>query len=477
MPAFYPGEHGPVQLPHPVAHHGDGYKDAIYEDFSHHGHSYSDYSGAAPPGLAHPSYSGHVDQYGPPAPSAVYNQNTSFPVDDYYPDHHCLHPMGAPMIPPLRIDERVVASQHDYLQASGYAALPEPTYPKEEKATGGVSAKLDYDMDQMTDFVSETTIALYELSVSPICLADIDVFRSIRIGHAVSAAFRKWVLQVLNATRLPSATIILSLSYLAIRVRQENDAGTFRPSERSFYKMITTALILGSKFLDDNTFQNKSWAEVSNIPVKELNEDERNWLMAFGHRLHHDPVRVDGFDAAQQQWKAHQAQLKANQRLSTLQPIDTNLKRQQSMQALSSNGFYTSYHGKTSPSDYSLDSTYSDRAYGTPSYSQYDAWYPYRSMERSPLSSASHSGPQTPEYLGGSNHGWGPFSHYPRDSQHGYPAMAPSYASQVSATPYEYQLPPFRRHCAWSTHGAHCQCQPCRWQNPMHARFGHAIAA
>jgi hypothetical protein len=69
--------------------------------------------------------------------------------------------------------------------------------------------------------------------------------------------------------------------------------------------MLTVALLLGSKFLDDNTFQNKSWAEVSNIPVSELNSMELDWLFAFDWKIHeriHD--QQDGFAS----WLSHWAE-------------------------------------------------------------------------------------------------------------------------------------------------------------------------
>ncbi|KAL9082036.1 MAG: hypothetical protein Q9159_006787 [Coniocarpon cinnabarinum] len=483
MPAFHHGDHAPVHSSNPVAHYsGDGYKDAIYEDFGQYGLSCPDYTGPPPPPPNHPAadHANHFDRYGPTTLPSIYNQAAPYPPDDYYPDHPCLHPMGAPMIPPLRIDERYASTQQELPLIQGYATVPDPSYPKEEKSVGGVSSKLDYDMDQMTDFVSETVATLYELSVSPVCLADIDIFGSVSAGHPVSRDFRQWILQVLNATRLPSATIFQSMSYLAIRIRQQGETGTFQPTDRSIYKMVTTALILGSKFLDDNTFQNKSWAEVSNLPVLEINTDEREWLAAFGHRLHHEPSCVDGFEAAQDRWKRFQAQAKANHRLSTLQPIDTNLKRNQSLQALSSSSSYPSpYHGKTPSSTYSFDSSYSDRSCGPPSYSQYEAQYGYRSMERSPLSSASHSGPQTPEYLqNGSSCGWGPFNGFSSHASHyAHHAVTPAYNPQYPTSVANYHLPAPRRQCAWTTHGALCQCQSCRYQTPMHSRFGKAVMA
>ncbi|KAJ5683908.1 uncharacterized protein N7477_000253 [Penicillium maclennaniae] len=56
---------------------------------------------------------------------------------------------------------------------------------KEEKATGGVAAHLDYEMDRMSDFVAEMTQGMYELYNTKITLADIDIARSISPGSSV----------------------------------------------------------------------------------------------------------------------------------------------------------------------------------------------------------------------------------------------------------------------------------------------------
>ncbi|KAL8639411.1 MAG: hypothetical protein Q9228_003556 [Teloschistes exilis] len=157
------------------------------------------------------------------------------------------------------------------------ADLPTPP-EKEEIATGGVAAHLDYEMEQMTEFVVEMAQGMYDLYESRICLADIDLIRSVNPKASVAPAFRTYVLQILSSTRLPSSTILLGLHYLATRMSLLSSKGRYPTDRRQIYIMLTTALLLGSKFLDDNTFQNRSWSEVSNIPVKELNEMELDWL-------------------------------------------------------------------------------------------------------------------------------------------------------------------------------------------------------
>ncbi|KAJ1841250.1 hypothetical protein LPJ73_006174 [Coemansia sp. RSA 2703] len=50
--------------------------------------------------------------------------------------------------------------------------------------------------------------------------------------------------------------------------------------------MFVVALMLASKYLEDNTFTTQTWSEVSHLPAKELTIMQREFLMALEHRLH-----------------------------------------------------------------------------------------------------------------------------------------------------------------------------------------------
>lgn len=93
------------------------------------------------------------------------------------------------------------------------------------------------------------------------------------------------------------------------------------------YRMLTIALLLASKFLDDNTFQNKSWAEVTGLPVVELNTLEREWLEEMGWNLHVDPTGKKGFEIWRQTWE-HWREAGAVSKVSNdrvLAPINTQV--------------------------------------------------------------------------------------------------------------------------------------------------------
>ncbi|TDZ20903.1 Meiotically up-regulated gene 80 protein [Colletotrichum orbiculare MAFF 240422] len=181
---------------------------------------------------------------------------------------------------------------------------------------GGVCAVLDYEVDQMAEFVAEMAVrVVMPLSSTP-----------------VTSSFRKFVSQILSSTRLPKSTILLGMNYLAKRVntlKQNNPAYTV--PEGQVWRMLTVSLLLGSKFLDDNTFQNRSWSEVSGIAVAELNSLEHEWLEQSGWRLYVNLDFSEDYKAwlnSWDEWLALKAQASARATRERLVPtIDTNLNR------------------------------------------------------------------------------------------------------------------------------------------------------
>jgi hypothetical protein len=233
-----------------------------------------------------------------------------------------------------------------------------------------VSAKLDYDMEQMTDFVTEATQSMYAYHNSPICLADIDLTRSFQHSMQSQPSFRKWVHQVLSATRLPSATILLSLHYLNDRVA--NFPESVAAGENQIYRLLAVSLILGSKFLDDNTFINRSWSDVTAIKVAELNLLEIEWLKLIKYELHIDPTTQNGLQAWLDAWKAYELKYVAKQQQAArLSPLNTNVYRHSPSRDRFSP--YPSPYSAATSRSYETPLT-SQSTYGTSSFMTNDPW-------------------------------------------------------------------------------------------------------
>lgn len=354
--------------------------------------------------------------------------------------------VGASVLPPMRMQHSHAMQQqqrmHDY---STRVAQP----PKEEKPVGGVSAKLDYDMDVMTDFVCEKALQV------------------IQPGRTIPPpSFRKWVHQVLCATRLPSATILLSMFYLATRMPM---VANQPKTDNQLFRLLTISLVLGSKFLDDNTFINRSWSDVSGIAVQDLNKMETEWLVAIEFKLHRDPAETQGWQSWSEHWQEYQAHAAARaNRSSKLSPIDTSMHRR----SMNSNNnkplpplpMGQNYSAPPPPYEYTPKSA--QTSYSNSSYSQYDPW---RSANDHSPASAPTTGPTTPEYYGA--HGaWATAEPYSRRTMF-FPPVSQAGPSQSQQHPQSsnYGPPAYSSQYntpAWNNHGMNCGCIYCAQRHP-----------
>ena len=340
----------------------------------------------------------------------------NYPQPLNLPYHYA--PISAPILPPIQVPDEI-SYQTQYQPINDVKM-------KEEKPTGGVAQHLDYDMDMMANFVAE----MCQQMVS-------------RVSSAPTQQFRKYVSQILASTRLPSSTIMLGLFYLQERMKFEKGDLT---SSGNLMRMLTVCLLLGSKFLDDNTFQNRSWAEVSNISVSELNSMELKWLIDFNWEIHemmYDPDQ--GFFMWVEHWhsyeeKAQFAQVKTSHKLA---PINTSIAKMSTI---------------TQP-------LMSPEGPIPPQYQQgpqYDtAWARSHLSEYSPPST-HYSGPSTPEYYPNQWQYTAPAEKFSRASWH-QPSKSTYMPSRPQFSPY-YAPPQYGQgyhQVAWSPHGPSCTCRGC----------------
>ncbi|KAF6837553.1 cyclin-related 2 [Colletotrichum musicola] len=101
--------------------------------------------------------------------------------------------------------------------------------------------------------------------------------------HAIPfPQFKKWAYSVLATTQVTPNVILLALLFV-YRLKTTNPAVKGRSG--SEYRLLTVALMLGNKFLDDNTYTNKTWAEVSGITVQEIHVMEVEFLSNMRYSL------------------------------------------------------------------------------------------------------------------------------------------------------------------------------------------------
>ncbi|CAM1509860.1 Fc.00g001950.m01.CDS01 [Cosmosporella sp. VM-42] len=96
------------------------------------------------------------------------------------------------------------------------------------------------------------------------------------------AQFRKWVYTVLSTTQVTQNVILLALLFI---YRLKMSTPQIKGRAGSEYRLLTVALMLGNKFLDDNTYTNKTWAEVSCFAVQEIHVMEVEFLSNMRYNL------------------------------------------------------------------------------------------------------------------------------------------------------------------------------------------------
>jgi Cyclin len=166
-----------------------------------------------------------------------------------------------------------------------------PAPPPQPAVTGGVMAVLDYELNVMAEFLANVSCNFINIAKPWTSLT-------------------MFVEKVLNQTRLPSATVILGVTYLARRLSydppmDQDPAAPLIPTTK-LYEYLTMSLLLANKFLDDNTFTNTSWSDISGIPRHDINVVERDWLKKLGYSLHVDPLAQKGWRTWQKAWETWQ---------------------------------------------------------------------------------------------------------------------------------------------------------------------------
>ncbi|EJD04524.1 uncharacterized protein FOMMEDRAFT_19732 [Fomitiporia mediterranea MF3/22] len=102
------------------------------------------------------------------------------------------------------------------------------------------------------------------------------------LQFCASPEFVQFMAKLLATTQVSQSVIVLSLHYI-YRLKERNDFTLGKPG--SEFRVAVCALMLANKFVDDNTYTNKTWSDVSAIPLDELNKMEREFLLGVGFCL------------------------------------------------------------------------------------------------------------------------------------------------------------------------------------------------
>ncbi|KAJ2387555.1 hypothetical protein GGI23_006249 [Coemansia sp. RSA 2559] len=95
--------------------------------------------------------------------------------------------------------------------------------------------------------------------------------------------FQTFCYELLRSTQIAMPIVMLTLLY--VHKFKQRFPGLHGGSG-SEYRVFVVALMLASKYLEDNTFTTQTWSDVSHLPARELAIMQREFLVALDHRLH-----------------------------------------------------------------------------------------------------------------------------------------------------------------------------------------------
>ncbi|KAK6350201.1 hypothetical protein TWF696_006440 [Orbilia brochopaga] len=161
---------------------------------------------------------------------------------------------------------------------SSSSALSTPlTIPASINSSRGSLAEFAAQITCLFWFESPSELNRVATSTTPVTPTS-----ALRPDSIPSMSFKKWVTTTLSTTQVSANVILLALLFI-YRLKQSNPS--VKGKAGSEYRLLTVALMLGNKFLDDNTYTNKTWAEVSGITVDEIHVMEVEFLSNMRYSL------------------------------------------------------------------------------------------------------------------------------------------------------------------------------------------------
>ncbi|KAL0063802.1 hypothetical protein AAF712_009247 [Marasmius tenuissimus] len=105
------------------------------------------------------------------------------------------------------------------------------------------------------------------------------------LQFSLNPAFVQFMQKLLETTQVSQSVIVLSLHYI-YRLKERNRFTT--AASGSEFRIAVAGLMMANKFLDDNTYTNKTWSEVSGIDLNEINRMEHEFLVGVDFNLYVD---------------------------------------------------------------------------------------------------------------------------------------------------------------------------------------------
>ncbi|ORY23612.1 hypothetical protein BCR39DRAFT_507752 [Naematelia encephala] len=262
----------------------------------------SHYRGGGPPRVDLPSsYIFPSSTIPSPCQSLVHQSSLVPPLGHSH--NHSPHPLTPPLLHddrPIPVQSRMNPIDMNMAVPGTMAASPGINTPLAQYAASMV-AWLWYGNHSPSNLQDATFGAS-----SPRMTSTPDPFLAAPINHdqvVPSPYFLDFVSRMLRLTQVSHSVTLIALLYIyRLKARKP-----MVPQSGSEMRPFVASLILGNKYLDDNTYTNKTWAELAGIPQGDVNKMEQEFLIGMNYDLSVsvNEYRVwlgmlDGFIAARQ---------------------------------------------------------------------------------------------------------------------------------------------------------------------------------
>lgn len=144
--------------------------------------------------------------------------------------------------------------------------------------------------------------------------------------------FLRFSREVLSTTQVSTSVITLALIYVH---RLKAAHPHLKGRDGSEFRLAISSLMLANKILDDNTYLNKTWAEISGMPLAEISKMEVEFWLGLKMELHIDKEDYDAGLA--------QLQVLADDRNRAVLQRDAAVKRALQQQTLSQSSQWMPY--------------------------------------------------------------------------------------------------------------------------------------
>ncbi|KAF3398468.1 hypothetical protein F1880_005955 [Penicillium rolfsii] len=210
-------------------------------------------------------------------PSHLYNNirshhygsvSSSMVASTKHSNHSATHSARAP------VKEAPVTESTSQGKSSGSTATSVLRVPSSINNSNGTLAEFAAQMTCLFWFEKTSKLQAIEDRRDPVLSLVPEAFPTV--------GFQKWVTSILATTQVSQNVILLALLFI-YRLKKFNSG--VKGKKGSEFRLMTVALMLGNKYLDDNTYTNKTWAEVSGIAVQEIHIMEVEFLSNIRYDL------------------------------------------------------------------------------------------------------------------------------------------------------------------------------------------------